>query len=656
MTDDIRKKLDDIVGLIDEERVDEAESACRDELQARPDDVNLVGMLGAILMKKGDLDAAEGYLRRAIEIEPGFARPHQDLGALHLSRDEAGAAIPHFRKAMAFNPRDPAVIRGLVAALARAGREEEADEVRLEFMQELPTDHLLIEAEALCRKGESIEAEQICDVVLRREPESVGALRVLAMAATADKRYVIAEAYLKRIARLAPQDAVAQIDLGKFLHERGRYLEAIEQLKTAAHLSPDNPEIQLLLGNLLGTVGQTEAALQAYERCLQHNPDEPAALTGCGHMLRILGRQDEAQSCYKRCVEVCPEFGTAWWHLASLHRFSASDDEVATMRTELDSDELSPESAVGFHFALGRACEKRNDFEAAWKHYSLGNSGKRALIKFDPVRAELEQTWIKETFTTEFLSSKSAQTATETTPVFVLGMPRSGSTLVEQILASHSQIEGTGELPYIITMVNSMVAEKAGSLHYTELVGKQDNDALTRLGSSYLSSAKAHCKEGTPFFTDKMPANFPHVGFIRLILPHAKIIDARRDPMATCVANYRQLFAQGKNQTYDLLELAESYLQYVRMMEHWDAVLPGAVLRVQYEDVVADLDTQVRRMLEFCGLPFEEACVNYHKSSRPVNTASSEQVREPIYDSAVEFWKHYESHLGELREVLAPIL
>jgi hypothetical protein len=242
------------------------------------------------------------------------------------------------------------------------------------------------------------------------------------------------------------------------------------------------------------------------------------------------------------------------------------------------------------------------------------------------------------------------------TPVFILGMPRSGSTLIEQILASHSRVEGTGELPYILMMTSSLVASKAGTLNYTELIDELDAAGLTRLGENYLGNAASHRVEGTPYFTDKMPANFPHAGFIRMILPHAKIIDARRDPLATCVANYRQLFAQGKNQSYNLVELGEYYLEYVKMMEHWDAVMPGAVLRVRYEDVVADLETQVRRVLDYCGLPFESACVEYHKSGRLVNTASAEQVREPIYRDAVSYWKNYEPYLDELREVLAPLL
>jgi len=656
MTDDIRQTLNTIFRLINEGQIDAADAACAAELETQPDDVNLVGVMGAIQLKKGQLELAEKYLRRAIDIEPGFAKPHEDLGALYLLRDEAINAISHFRKAMTLVPDQPSAVRGLMTALQQAGREDEADDVRLTFLQGMSTEKLLDEAEAYCADGRVSKAEQICDIVLQREPGSTRALRVLAMAATELERFVIAEGYLKRIARLAPQDPRTHYELAHFLNDRGRYREAIELLTSAAPLFPEDAGIQLLLANMLGVVGRTEDALQAYRECLTINPGDPAALIGQGHMLRIAGRQDDARASYQHCVSVSPDIGAAWWYLASFHRHAASDEDVAIMLAQLGGDNLPADSAVGFHFALARAYEARGDYAAAWEHYLSGNAGKRSLVKYDPVKSELEQRKIRSVFSAELLGSKAAQIADDLTPIFVLGMPRSGSTLIEQILASHSLVEGTGELPYILMMTSRLVASKAGTLNYTELIDGMAPGDLTGLGENYLQNAMSHRTEETSFFTDKMPANFSHVGFIRMILPHAKIIDARRDPLATCVANYRQLFAQGKNQSYDLIELGEYYVEYVKMMEHWDTVLPGEVLRVQYENVVADLDGEVRRILDHCGLPFEQSCLEYHKSGRLVNTASAEQVREPIYQSAVEFWRNYESNLDELREVLAPVL
>ena len=653
---DPQTTLDPILALVAENRLDEADAACDTALGAAPGDVNVVALMGAIRMARGDLDSAETLLSRAIDIEPAFLRPREDLGALYLAREDHENAIAQFRKVLSMAPDKASAMRGLATALERAGRYDEADSVRDQFMDRLPIDALLAEAEVLCGRGETAEAESLCDAVLRREPDHIGALRVLASAADTDDRHIIAEGFLKRIVRLAPEEATALIDLGKFLTERSRYPEAIEAFEAAGRLAPDNADVPLCLGNLFSIVGRNDDAAKAYDRCLSVDPGNAPALVGRGHMLRIEGRQDEARESYERCVKESPDFGTAWWYLASLHRYAASDDDVRTMEQQLTQDDVSPESVVGFHFALARAAEKRDDFDGAWDHYVNGNRAKRALIKYDPVKVELEQRKIRETFTRDMIVSSRADASSDVTPIFIVGMPRSGSTLVEQVLASHSRIEGTGELPYILMMTSSMVERQAGTLNYTELVGGLDTAELSRMGASYFANSAAYRTDNLPYFTDKMPANFAHLGFMRMILPNAKFIDARRDPMATCVANYRQLFAQGKNQSYDLVELGEYYLGYLAMMAHWDSVMPGDVLRVQYEDVVDDLETQARRILEFCGLPFEDACLDFHKSARPVNTASAEQVREPIYRSGIDYWKNYEPWLGELKDVLAPAL
>lgn len=656
MTDHVRGKLDGIVRLLNDGRMDDAESTCRGYLNGDPDEINLLGILGAMLIRKGDLDEAEQHLRRAIGIEPGFAKPHEDMGAIYLARNDPHAAISYFERARSLDSDNSSATRGLGVAYQRAGKNVEAQALRQELMQATATPNLLGEANALRLRGEPAQAEQLCDAILKREPENTDALSILAAAASDDERYVIAEGYLRRIVKLKIDDPDSLFDLANFLGERGRYPEAIEFLQSAVALAPDNPDVQLHLGNMYGIVGQTADALGAYENCLDIRPDDPAALIGRGHMLRITGFQDEANASYKRSVEVSPEIGSTWWYLASLHRYSASDEEVVTMQSQLESESLAPDSKIAFHFALARAFEKRESFTAAWEQYVQGNSLKRSIVKYDPVKLEVDQNRIKDVFNANFLASVSAQTPAAVTPIFVLGMPRSGSTLIEQILGSHSSLEGVGELPYVLMLTSSMIANKPDNLHYTEIMQQLSSHEITALGRSYLYHASTHCADETMFFTDKMPENFSHVGFIRSILPHAKIIDARREPMATCVANYRQLFAQGKTQTYDLNELGEYYLQYIDMMAHWDAVLPGEVLRVQYEEVVADLEGQVRRILDFCGLPFEQGCVEYHKSDRPVNTASSEQVREPIYTSAVEFWRNFDPYLEELREVLEPVL
>ncbi|MDH4254590.1 MAG: sulfotransferase [Gammaproteobacteria bacterium] len=654
MTEFIRKKLDEIVDLVRAGRADAAEVLCREALAARRDDVSLLGMLGAILLKRGAWDEAERTLLTTIELAPEFAKPHEDLGVLYLARKQPDRAAEQFERALALEPGLTSARRGLAAARQRTGGKPGADGRSPAAVP--PALRKLTEASELRRRGEYDAAEQICQEILKLGPENIAALRELAKISTDRERYVVAEGYLRRILKLAPQHLGALLDLGRFLGQRGRYPEAIRLMEDAARLGPENPDVHLLHGDMLAIVGRSGEALGRYEKCLGLRPDDPQALLGAGHMLRIEGRRAAAEESYRRCTQVRPEIGEAWWNLASLRGYTPTDNEISVIKAELERDSVSPESEVAFRFALARACERRKDYPGAWSQYELGNAGKRALVRYDPVDTEVQLQKIRDTFGADLFRNVPADTPTERTPVFIVGMPRSGSTLLEQILASHSRVQGTGELPYIIMLTNAAAARRSDGLRYPELVPELSADELTGLGRSYLHHALTHAGTGAEFFTDKMPANFPHVGFIRLVLPHAKIIDARRDPLATCVANYRQLFAQGKNQSYDLTELGEYYLQYVQTMNHWDAVIPGAVLRVQYEDVVADLGGQVRRLLDFCGLPFEESCVNFHENERPVNTASAEQVREPIYRSGVDFWKNYEPWLDELRQVLAPVL
>lgn len=656
MSTDSRQVVNEVIGHISGGRVEQGLSLCRAKLKDSPDDVNLIALLGAVLIKAGNLDDAERHLLRAIELEPEFAKPYEDLGALQLARNEAEQAVGFFEKALALGGPQPSTVKGLAVSLHRAGRAEEAESIRTQYFANSMKPLTLVKAHGLRAAGDLRGAENLCQDFLQKEPENIDAVRLLALIAMDEERYAIAENLLRRVVSVAPENNSAVHDLARYLGDRGRYPEAIELLETVSERDNVYPDVQQTLGDMLGIVGRSSDALIAYDNCLRFRPDDPPALLGRAHMLRIEGESDEAVKSYRQCIAARPEIGDAWWNLATMRDYEASDDDVTSMLKLVDSGTVAEGSEIPFRFALARAFEKRDDYERAWEQYVKGNSAKRALIKYDPVEIESQNRAIKEVFSASLFDAKSASTPGNITPVFVLGVPRSGSTLIEQILASHSSVAGCGELPYIIMLSTAVAAGRSDGLHYPKIVHELDDSQLTGLGRSYLHYAMAHNVEEKPFFTDKMPANFSHVGLISQILPHAKIIDARRHPMATCIANFRQLFAQGKNQSYDLTELGEYYLQYIDMMNHWDEVLPGTVLRVQYEDVVADIESQVRRILDYCGLPFEEACIDFYQSTRAVNTASSEQVRQPLYSSAVDFWKNYEPYLDELREVLAPVL
>ena len=326
------------------------------------------------------------------------------------------------------------------------------------------------------------------------------------------------------------------------------------------------------------------------------------------------------------------------------------------MQSNLGSEELGDTSRVNFLFALAKAFEDRGDFERAWDYYATGNASQRVDEYYDPVQTEFINDAIVDVFDAELLAEKSGGGDPDRAPIFVVGLPRSGSTLIEQILASHSTVEGTSELPYLGRVAMSLNRNRADGINYPQSVRELGSENFVALGKDYLRRAGRHRVEGTGHFIDKMPNNFPTIGFLHLILPNAKIIDARRHPLDSCLSCYRQLFARGQSFTYDLTDIGEYFLQYQRLMDHWHAVLPGRVLTVQYEELVGDFENQTRRLLEYCELPFEDACLRFYETDRPVRTPSSEQVRQPIYTSSIGFWRNYECHLGELRDVLAPCL
>lgn len=653
-----RQAINDIFHLINSGQIDQAQKKCRSYLEKNPDEINVLGLLGAVLLKLGEIVEAKSILERTIEIEPAFAKPYEDLGMLYLHENTPEQAVRYFEDAIRLDGSQGSAYAGLATALSRLGRNELADAARQKYLQLSPVARALAKASRLVTNGQASQAEQVCEKILKQHPTNADVLRLLARIASEDERYVVAEGLLKRIVKLSTHHHhQPYTDLGRFLGERGRFPEAVEMLEKAVALDSAVIASQQQLGDFLAILGRPLEALDAYNKALHLDPDFPAALVGSGHMLRILGRSKEAIQAYEAGIALRPEYGDAWWSLASLRSYRFSTAQIDEMQAQLDSATPDKNSDVSFRFALARTFEDKNDFDMAWQYYETGNALKRKLVQYDPVKTEVSHDAIIECFDREFIERQPDRAVEKgPAPIFILGMPRSGSTLLEQILASHSQVEGTGELPYIIMMSEALGGSRSGGKKYPQVLADMTADQIASLGKSYVYYAKTSRQFDLPHFTDKMPANFAHVGLIHLALPNARIIDARRHPLDTCVANYRQLFAQGKNHAYDLNECAEYFLEYVRMMDHWNKVLPGRVLKIQYEDVVDDIEGQTRRMLDFCDLPWEDACLAFHQSDRPVNTASADQVRVPIYGDAVDYWKNYESQLADIQEILAPVL
>jgi tetratricopeptide (TPR) repeat protein len=444
--------------------------------------------------------------------------------------------------------------------------------------------------------------------------------------------------------------------LGAVLLENSRNSAAVPVFEHATTLAPENAECWGRLAQAQARSSRTADAAASYARSLQLQPNVPVMQMGYGHSLKTLGDQEGATQAYRAAIRLRPDFGEVYWSLANMKVFRFKDAEVHAMESQLQRDDLPEATRAHFCFALGKAYEDAGNYDRAWQHYHHGNQVQRMLVEHDPLEMQLRQDRIMEVFSKEFLAEQAGHGCPARDPIFIVGLPRAGSTLIEQILASHSQVEGTLELPFLAKLASTIGRYRADRTHYPEAVRDFNPRDWRAYGEQYLEQAQEFRSTDAPRFTDKLPNNFPHIGLLKLILPNAVVINARRHPIDSCLGAYKQLFALGQNFTYDMFDLAEYYRQYHKVMKHWHEVLPGQVLDVHYEDTVADLEGQVRRILEHCGLPFEESCLRFYENTRAVKTASSEQVRQPIYRDAVGRWRRYEPHINEWKEQLADII
>jgi tetratricopeptide (TPR) repeat protein len=651
-----RGRFEEVLELVARGEYEHAEGLCRALLQKHPRDVNVLGLRGAVLVKLKRLDEAEEALRQTIRIAPTFAKPYEDLGHVLLELRRPREAADALRNAVRLDPTLEQGWLKLGKALAMLGLGAEADEAFEKSFALNPERGELALAAEHHRAGRLEEAERIYRKVLRANPRNVDALRMLGRLAASAQRNADAERLFRRALRLAPGFTGAMQDLARVLKEQNRFEEAIELHEKVLELEPESPQAHLQLAATLTPAALTYRALEEYRKALELSPDFPGARLGLGHVLKTIGRQEEAIAAYRECIRLRPENGESYWSLANLKTYSLTDDDIAAMEKHLAQDDLTRQSRANFLFAMAKALEDRRDYERAWDYYVQGNALQRAEEKYDPVSTEVVHDAIIEVFDRDFLERHAGGGHPDRSPIFIVGLPRSGSTLIEQILASHSAVEGTSELPYAGRVASSLNRNRADGVNYPQAVRELSAEHLDALGRDYLEMARIHRTEGRPRFIDKMPNNFSATGFLHLILPDATIIDARRHPLDACVGCFRQLFAKGQTFTYDLTDIGEYFLEYQRVMDHWHAVLPGKVLTVQYEELVTDPDRQIRRLLEHCGLEFEESCLRFYETERPVRTASSEQVRQPIHTRSIGFWRNYEDKLDELKTVLAPVL
>ena len=562
--------------------------------------------------------------------------------------------IQDLQRALAKDPHQPAAWRLLGDLLTHAGDVAGADRAYLGLIANAVHDPALRQAGAALAGNDLPVAERVLKRHLHDFPTDVPAMRMLAELAGRLGRNADAEALLRRALELAPGFAAARYNLAIVLHRQRRSAEAVTELDRLIDGDPDNAGYRNLRGAVRGGIGAYDAALGEFEDALRLRPDNATIWMSYGHTLKTLGRQDDSIAAYRRSIALRPTMGEAWWSLANLKtvRFDATD--IAAMEAALAASDLRFDDRFHLHFALGKALEDAARWKAAFDHYVLGNGLRCQRIDYDADDTDDQVSRAIALTTPAFFVERAGGGCPSTAPIFVLGMPRSGSTLVEQILASHSLVEGTRELPDIQAIAHRLSGRKlrVDRSAYPEVLATLSPDERTAIGDEYLSRAAVHRKTDRPYFIDKMPNNWAHIALIRLVLPEAKIIDTRRHPLACCWSNYKQHFARGQAFSYALDDLGRYYAAYVRMMAHVDQVLPGMVHRVAHEAMVEDSEAQVRALLDACALPFEQGCLRFWETKRAVQTASSEQVRRPINRDGLDRWQPFEPWLGPLKAAL----
>jgi tetratricopeptide (TPR) repeat protein len=602
------------------------------------------------------IDEALATLERLETVHPAYSRLFQERGHCYLAAGKPGPALDSFLRAVNMNPALPASWKALEVLFRSAGRAEDSRTAasHVAKLATLPT--AVVTASGLFADGEVLEAERIIREFLQTHPSDVEAMRLLAQIGVKLDVLDDADFLLESVLTYAPTYQPARYDYVRVLLQRHRHAKALEESHKLIASDPSNRSYRTAHANVLVALGEYAEALRLYRELLAETPQAADLHLSIAHVLKTQGQQRNAIDSYRAAARVQPSYGDAYWSLANLKTYRFEEAEIERMRLEESRAQTRLIDRYHLCFALGKALEDRADYAESFAYYDRGNSLKKSEIRYRPEGVEQNARLQMQLFTPEFLRTRQQVGSPAGDPIFIVGLPRAGSTLIEQILASHSKVEGTMELADIPRLVQRLRGREwhESEPRYPGVLRELDAGQLRALGEQYLNDTRVY-RSGKPFFIDKMPNNFRHIGLIHLMLPNARIIDARREPMACCFSNFKQLFASGQEFTYSLDDIARYYRMYVELMEHWSAVLPGRILRVQHEEVVADLESSVRGLLDFCGLEFEPACLEFFRTERSVRTASSEQVRQPIYREGLEQWRHFEPWLGPLRAALGDL-
>jgi tetratricopeptide (TPR) repeat protein len=615
-------------------------------------------LLAAARTAQGDTAGALEILRPLARAQPNWAILQLELGLALGQAGRGEEAIDALRQALALKPDLPQAWRALGDHLMAAGDQDAADAAYANHVRHSTSDPRLLAAATALVENHIPVAEALLREHLKEAPTDVAAIRMFAEVAMRLGRNEDAQNLLLRCLELAPSFDAARQNYALVLHRSNQPEQALAQIELLLATDPSHPGYRNLKAVVLCRIGEYEPAIGLYAELLEQYPLNAKVWMSYGHALKTSGHADRAIAAYRRSLELEPSFGEVWWSLANLKTFRFSADDLSTMRRQLAREGLGDDDRLHLEFAIGKALEDEGDYEPSFRHYAQGNALRRTQLCYDADDTSARVQHIRASYTADFFAAREGGGSPARDPIFIVGLPRAGSTLIEQILSSHSQVEGTMELPEVTSITRMLRAqgEPDGAMPYHAALAALDADALRALGEHYLAHTRIHRKTAAPLFIDKMPNNFMHIGLIHLMLPNATIIDARRHPLACCFSGFKQHFARGQSFSYSLDDLGRYYRDYVALMAHFDQVLPGRVHRVIYEHMVEDTEGEVRRLLDHCGLPFEESCLRFFQNERPVRTASSEQVRRPIYREGVDHWKHFAPWLAPLEQALGAVL
>jgi tetratricopeptide (TPR) repeat protein len=615
-------------------------------------------LLGVARRYGGDAAAALDVLGPLAAMHPQWALAHYELALALSSLHRNAAAITALQRAVTLKPDMADAWRALGDELTNAGDAAGADSAYAQNIKASTKDpRLLTAAAALCQNNIP-QAEALLRAHLKKYPTDVAALRMLAEVAARLGRYGDAATLLTRCLELAPSFTAARHHRAIVLHRQNKPAAALREVSELLEKDPRNPAYNNLKAAILARIGELQDSIEIYAGILAEHPAQPKMWLSYGHALKTSGRENDSIAAYNKSIALLPSLGEAYWSLANLKTVQFTNEDVEAMRLQLRRPELAVDDRLHLHFAMGKALEDKGEYAASFEHYAQGNQLRHSQLSYQPDEMSMHVSRVKSLFTAQFFADRRDYGAAAPDPIFIVGLPRSGSTLLEQILSSHSLVEGTMELPDIAGIARSLFdsGKKSQTAGYSAVLAALDADQCRELGERYIAQTRIQRKTDAPFFIDKMPNNFAHIDLIQLALPRAKIIDARRHPLGCCFSGFKQHFARGQGFTYSLEDIGSYYRDYVELMSFFDAVLPGRIHRVIYELMIEDTESEVRRLLEYCGLPFESGCLRFYENERAVRTASSQQVRKPIFREGVDHWRNYEPWLDPLKKSLGTVL